>query len=222
MRVAGCTGRGQPCTGRGCVDHFQHEFVLGYPDQDPDTRINELASILESVVPVRVTSRLMNELYSKLIVNSCITSLGALTGLMLGEMLARKKARILFLEIIREAMEVAYIMKIDVPPYGGKLDYYKLIAYSGFRGRIKQHLTLRAIGMKYRRLKSSSLQSLERGKMTEIDYLNGFIASNGTEFGVPVNVNRTIVEMVHEIELGKRKITVSNLDDERFTKYYHK
>lgn len=76
------------------------------------------------------------------------------------------------------------------------------------------------IGLKYRRLKSSSLQSLERGKLTEIDYLNGFIARNGKEFGVPVPVNSAIVKMIHEIEVGRREISLNNLDDWRFVKYY--
>jgi len=196
------------------------DFVIGYPDREPDGALVELASILGSILPVRVSSDLMGQLYSKLIINSCITSLGAITGLLLGKMLLRRKARVLFIEIIREAMELAYIMKINVAPYGGRLDYYRFISYKGWSGSARRNILILAIGLKYRRLKSSSLQSLERGKLTEIDYLNGFIARNGKKFGVPVPVNSTVVKMIHEIELGSRDISPENLDDWRFVKYY--
>jgi len=43
---------------------------------------------------------------------------------------------------------------------------------------IRRHLVIMVIGFKYRRLKSSSLQSLERGKLTEVDYFNGYIVRN--------------------------------------------
>jgi 2-dehydropantoate 2-reductase len=196
------------------------DFVIGYPGRVPDGALIELATILESILPVRISSELMEHLYSKLIINSCITSLGAITGLLLGNMLLRRKARILFIEIIKEAMELAYIMKINVAPYGGKLDYYRFIGHKGWKGKLVQHLLIMFIGLKYRRLKSSSLQSIERGRLTEIDYLNGFIARNGKEYGVPVPVNSTVVKMIHEIELGKREISPVNLDDWRFAKYY--
>lgn len=197
------------------------DFVIGYPEREPDARLTELAMILGSVLPVRISAGMIGQLYSKLIINSCITSLGAITGLLLGDMLNRRKARILFIEIIKEAMELAYIMKIDVAPYGGKLDYYRFIGYRGVMGNIRRHMLILLIGMKYRRLKSSSLQSLERGKLTEIDYLNGFIARNGKQYGVPVPVNTAIVDIIHEIERGERRITAGNLDDGKFMKYYN-
>lgn len=221
-RVVGCiVGWGATMQTQGDVALTSGgDFVIGYPGREPDGALVELATILGSVLPVRISSELMGQLYSKLIINSCITSLGAITGLLLGKMLLKRKARILFIEIIREAMELAHIIKINVAPYAGKLDYYSFISHKGLRGGLRQHLLILAIGLKYRRLKSSSLQSLERGRPTEIDYLNGFIARQGKEFGVPVPVNAAIVLMIHEIELGKRDISPINLDDWRFVKYY--
>jgi 2-dehydropantoate 2-reductase len=116
----------------------------------------------------------MGELYSKLIINSCINSLGVIGGVTLGKLLANQKAREVFFEIMREAMSVADAMHIKVEPAGGgKLDYYRLLAQSGMFAAMKRYLTIRVVGFKYRRIKSLSLQSLERGRETEIDFLNG-------------------------------------------------
>jgi 2-dehydropantoate 2-reductase len=78
---------------------------------------------------------------------------------------------------------------------------------------------IRVIGFKYRKLKSSTLQSLERGRLTEIDYLNGYIVRNADVHGVPVPVNTTIVRMVHEIEQKKRKISPDNFNDPIFDRF---
>ena len=70
---------------------------------------------------------------------------------------------------------------------------------------------IRLIGLKNRRLKSSSLQSLERGKSTEIDYLNGYIVKKAQQFNIPVPVNQKLVSIVKDIETGKIKINRENL-----------
>ena len=62
-------------------------------------------------------------------------------------------------------------------------------------------------------MKSSSLQSLERGKPTEIDYINGFITTKARELGVPTLINDLIVTQIKEIEAGKRSISLTNIDE---------
>jgi 2-dehydropantoate 2-reductase len=51
--------------------------------------------------------------------------------------------------------------------------------------------------------KSSMLQDLERGRRTEIDFINGYVAQLGRKAGVPVSMNAAITDLVHLIEQGK-------------------
>jgi 2-dehydropantoate 2-reductase len=67
--------------------------------------------------------------------------------------------------------------------------------------------------LKYRKLKSSSLQSLERGRKTEVENYNGYIAAKGRELGIDTPVNEKLTCMVREIEQGKRKIDPENFDE---------
>jgi 2-dehydropantoate 2-reductase len=195
------------------------DFIIGYSGRKQDQYLQSLAEVLSSVVPVRVTDNIIGHLYSKLIINSCITSLGAVCGMYLGKMLSISKARKIFIEIIREAVVVAGKMGIRIEVFGGRLDFNKFIEDSGMIAGFKRHLMLLLIGFKYRKLKSSSLQSLERGKLTEIDFLNGYIVKNGTRLGVPVPVNSAIVDMIHEIEQGTRKLTPENFDNPVFNRF---
>jgi 2-dehydropantoate 2-reductase len=189
------------------------EFVIGNIDGKPGPCLAPLQGIMNAVLPTRISEGILSELYSKLIVNACITSLGALCGLTMGEMLASKQARGLFITVMREAIAVAEASNLRVAPYGGKLDYYRFLGPGGFVGDLRRHLVIRAIGCKYRRLTSSSLQSLQRGQKTEIDWLNGYICNEGHRLGVATPVNDRIVEMIHEIEAGKRRITAENFRD---------
>lgn len=168
---------------------------------------------------MEISDNIMGSLYSKLIINSCITSLGAVCGLYLGEMLSIGRIRNIFIEIMREAMAVADAMGLQVEDYGGKINYYKFLQGSGFVSHFKRNALIRIIGFKHRRLKSSSLQSLERGKPTEIDFLNGYIVMNSRAYEVPVPVNDKIVSMIKEIEEDKRRITLENFDDPFFSKF---
>ncbi|MFZ5584748.1 MAG: ketopantoate reductase family protein [Thermodesulfobacteriota bacterium] len=213
-RVVGCVvGWGATMLGpaRLCMTSTG-EFVLGRLERPPDTAVAAIAGMLSSIVPARASANILGELYSKLIVNACINSLGALTGLYLGQMLARADARRIFIAIMREAMAVADAMGLSVPPGGGgKLDYRRFLAGAGGLARTRRNLMIRLIGLKYRRLKSSTLQSLERGRPTEIDFLNGYIVQKGRELGVATPVNAAIVAMVKEIEAGGRRIDPANL-----------
>jgi 2-dehydropantoate 2-reductase len=220
-RVIGCvTGWGATMESPGnLIMTSKGDFILGYPGKAPDNHLKNIADILSSVVPVKTTDNIMGHLYAKLIINSCITSLGAICGLYLGKMLSIMKVRRIFIEIIREAVRVADCMNLRIGLLAGKIDFNKFIRGDSLFSNLSRHLLIIIIGFKYRRLKSSSLQSLERGKKTEIDFLNGYIVRNGNRLGVPVPVNAIIVDMLHEIELEKREISIHNFDDPFFRRF---
>jgi 2-dehydropantoate 2-reductase len=218
-RVIGCVvGWGASMHGPGELEITSGgEFVIGSLDSQSEEKLPLIKGMLDEVAPTRFSGNIMGELYAKLIINSCINSLGVIAGKKLGELLAMKKARKIFIAIMREAMAVAAAMKIKVEPGGGgKLDYYRFLKEGGVISQMKRDLLIRVIGFKYRRIKSSSLQSIERGHKTEIDYLNGYICARGRQHGVPTPINDSVVKMVKEIEEGERGMTPENLKDARF------
>ncbi len=212
-RTVGCVvGWGGTFHGPGKVEMSSGgECVLGNWNREADAALHRLAMIMGHVIEIRKVDNILSELYSKMMINSCITTLGVLSGLYLGELMKIKKVRNIFIEIVREALLVAGAMGVAVAPGAkGKLDFYKFVAH-GLLANFRSHLTIRVIGIKYRKLKSSSLQSLERGRKTEINNYNGYISEKGREFGIPTPVNEQLTRMVHEIEEGQRKIGSENL-----------
>jgi len=60
---------------------------------------------------------------------------------------------------------------------------------------------------------SSSFRSLGRGKPTEVDYYKRYNRKKGIEMGIDTPINKSIVQMIKEIESGKRKIEARNFFD---------
>jgi 2-dehydropantoate 2-reductase len=213
--VIGCVvGWGASNNGDGALEVTSTgEFVIGNLERPPGPRLAQVQRILTSVNPTRISDNIIGELYAKLIINACINSLGVIGGVRLGALLADKKARTICIKLMREALAVAEAMGIRVEPAGGgKLDYYSFLAGEGLMNRMKRHLVIRMIGYQYRRIKSSSLQSLERGHRTEVDFLNGYICENGRAQRVPTPVNDAVRQMVKAIENNERKMGMANFE----------
>jgi len=115
-------------------------------------------------------------------------------------------------------MAVADAMDLKVEMMS-KLDYYSFLGSKGLLSQLRRHLIIKIMGFKYRRLKSSSLQSLERGKPTEILFLNGYIQKKGKEYQIDTPVNDKVIEIVQDIETGKKQIGISNFDDPVFDEF---
>ena len=65
----------------------------------------------------------------------------------------------------------------------------------------------------YGDIKPSMLQDLERGRKTEIDFINGYVVTLGHASGVPVHMNATITGLVHQIERGDLQPTPDRMND---------
>lgn len=119
-RVLGCVvGWGATNKGPGELEvTSEGEFVIGNMDHEIDKRLPSVQEMLSAVCPTRISENIMGELYSKLIINSCINSLGVIGGVTLGKLLANREARKIFFQIMREAMSVAEAMGIQLNPRG--------------------------------------------------------------------------------------------------------
>ncbi len=186
---------------------------VGEVDGPVTERIRRLAAVLEAASPVITTDNMRGALWSKLAINSTITPLGALTGKTLGAMLKRRRPREVFLRLYQEVVDTSRALGVRLERIAANPGLLYLPQNAGAVRRFTKDALVRVVGYKYRKLKSSSLQSLERGRKTEIDYLNGYVVAKAREAGVDVPVNEALVRLIKEIEAGKRKIDTKNLDD---------
>ena len=217
--VGGIIGFGATMHKPGVVEMTSKgEIVIGELNGEITERVQILKSILDNVIDTRITGNIWGAKYSKLLINACITTMGAVSGLTLGEMLSKPEFRKVFRHILYEGVEVAKRKGIKLEKISGVAIHKLAASNREIEGKLclskyYKDLIIRIIGRKYKNLKSSSLQSLERRRKTEVDYINGIIVKYGKETGFATPVNEKIVKIVHEIEEGKREISLQNLNE---------
>ena len=55
------------------------------------------------------------------------------------------------------------------------------------------------------------LQDLEKGRLTEVDMINGYVCRVGDECGVDTPYNDALVDIVHKMERGELPRSMENL-----------
>jgi 2-dehydropantoate 2-reductase len=70
---------------------------------------------------------------------------------------------------------------------------------------LAKHALLLAVGFRYRRMKSSMLSAIERGRTPAVDFLNGEVVDHAREHGLRVPVNTRVRDTVWAIAQGKKK-----------------
>jgi len=214
-RVLGCAvGWGATVHEPGKLEKTSEgKFIIGTINNQGCNHINFLKETLSLVAKIKYTNNIYGTLYSKLIINSCITTLGAICGLTLGQMLSKYKFRKIFIDTICEAVKVGRAKGIVIEKYAEKIDFNEFADRNSFIAILKKHLIIFMVGLKYRKLKSSSLQSLQTGRATEIDFLNGYIVDKARENNVNTPVNNLLIRLVKEIEKGIRTISPDNFNN---------
>lgn len=190
-------------------------FTLGQPFSSAGTPLDAehdaLTRALESVGPVEVTQNLKGKRWSKLAINCGISTLGTLGGDRLGALMPHRFVRRLCLEIMTEVVEVARKEHVRLEKVSGTLDLEWIAlnesekAAAGSPSLVAKHGLLLAVGFRFRRMKSSMLSAIERGRTPAVDFLNGEVVERGKKHGVPTPVNAKGRELVWAISEGKKK-----------------
>ena len=192
-------------------------FTLGRTDGLPDAREVELAQALERIGPVETTKNLMGKRWSKLAINCAISTLGTLGGERLGTLMQRRFVRRLALAIMTETVHVARKEKVTLEKVSGTLNLGWIALTedekraAGSPGLLAKHALLLAVGFRYRRMRSSMLSAIERGRVPAVDFLNGEVVDHAERHGVPVPVNARLRDEVWRLSKGQAKPSIDHL-----------
>ncbi|AUX48051.1 hypothetical protein SOCE26_095780 [Sorangium cellulosum] len=186
-------------------------FVLGRLDGASDTRLHELARILEAIGPTTVTDNLAGARWSKLAINCAISSLGTVGGDRLGALLRHRFVRRLALEVMTETVQVARAAGVRLEKVAGTLDLDWIALTDAERtavgspGLFAKHALILAVGARYRRLRSSMLAAIERGRPPAVDFLNGEVVARGAALDIATPINAAVRDEVLAIAARTRK-----------------
>lgn len=135
-------------------------------------------------VPCRVSDNVDVDLWAKLTTNCAYNGMSALTRMKYGPLAASAAGRALLASLTHETVAVAQASGVSLDEAATLAAVYRL-------AEAMPEAT------------SSTAQDIARGRGTEIDELNGFVARRGEALGVPTPVNRTVHALVKLLE-GRR------------------
>jgi len=167
----------------GHIQHFGRGDLVVGPETERTLRL--VAQFGRCGVPCRVSNNIEGELWTKFVINCALNAVSALGQAKYGRIAASADGRKLLESIVDETMEVAHALHLVLP---------------GMEDRAAAQAGVMKIATQMTEQFSSTGQDLNRGKRTEIDSLNGYIARRGADLGVPTPVNHTLYTLVKLLE----------------------
>lgn len=193
-------------------------FQIGRLSGAVDDHVKRIGELLEAIGPVTLTQNLRGARWSKLALNCAVSSLGTIAGERLGPVVRVRRYRRLALEIMTECVAVAKAEGVKLEKVSGTLDLDWVAlseadkVSSGSMSLTAKHALILAVGLRYRRMRSSMLAAIERGRKPAIDFLNGEVVSRGAKHGIATPVNARIVDTVWKIARGEVTSSRETLD----------
>ena len=185
-------------------------FSLGAISKQRSKHFAKVKELLEMMGTVDVEENFLGTRWSKLLINAAFSGMSAVLGCTFGEAAGPKDSRRIVQALIKECIDVCQVGGIRIEPVQGK-DIVKLLNYTNALKRAFSFFIIPIAIRKHAKLKASMLQDLEKGKLTEVDAINGAVSEYGRMVNFPTPVNDKVVEIIHRIEQGELKPCFDNL-----------
>lgn len=148
--------------------------------EHPVSKVADLFS--RAGVPCRISENIQADLWVKLVMNCCYNAISALCSAQYGPLSENPCAQDIMRQVITEIIAVAHAARIEIPDTDSLM-----------QSALK-------LGAAIPSAISSTAQDVGRGRRTEIDSLNGYVARRGKELGVATPVNQTLCSLVKLLE----------------------
>lgn len=159
------------------------QTYIGELDGRVSARISHIAEVLRGAgLDTRVSENILGTMWDKLLVNVATGALTGITMLTYGQLYSEPLLRETALAAVAEAIAVARAAGVTLS-----------------LTEPEQAWNLASAGLPAS-FKTSMLQSLEKGSITEIDFINGAVVRLGQRHGIATPVNATLVACIKGIE----------------------
>lgn len=185
------------------IHNFEGSWILGNPFGPNGENVYKVCDILREAFNVVESEDIMGMKYLKIFVNAnnCVP---AILGVSMQEAFKDLEISRIAISIWREGLDVvnkAGIKLTSLPDFPLER-LVKLTAMPSLEAA--KVFSQMMVNLSKEPLFGSILQSIQRGKTSEIDYINGeFVAiAKKNDFSAPLN--EKLVEMVHEVEKNRK------------------
>lgn len=190
--------------------NFKGDWIVGRPYSPIDAKTHEVIGVLKSAFEVVLTDDIMGMKWLKLFINfnNCIP---ALTGKSMQETFANLDMCRLSVLLLREGVDVVHkanISLVSLPHFPvDRILGLTAMPVDQAAGILQQTLTT----LSEEPLYGSILQSIQRKKSTEIDFINGEVTCMATQMRFEAPLNKLMVSKVHDVERTGQFLTFDEI-----------
>jgi 2-dehydropantoate 2-reductase len=169
-------------------------------------QLEKLNLLLDSVIPSEISDNILGVLWSKL-TYTCLGYFGSLADASLTTSCASDADRRVLTEFFAEVVAVGK---------AGGVRFIPLTEYnpSDFHPGNPFAERLAAVNAMAKSWKADDrkgpLRQLQKGIKTEVDFTLGHVVREGEKARIPTPLCRKLLDMIHELETGKRKLSPQN------------
>lgn len=176
-------------------------MVVGELDGSRTDRLARLEQVLRSITPeARQTSTIGGQVWSKLLLNSTFSGLGAAAGCLYRDVASDPVGREAALGLWAEGYDIAVALGMDLGEIYGFGPAELVVRPGDDPGRA--HAVLERLMAQAGATKASMLQDLERSRKTEVDVINGGVVAAARSIERPAPLNAELTRIIHEHEEG--------------------
>lgn len=199
--------------GPGVVVETRKEggFVIGELDGSDTERVHGIASIMSGCGKIKISHNIMGLLWSKLIWNSMLNPLTAISGFGTGKILQVDQYRRLAIEIGKEGYVVSNKHKIQLEPLTLMGIDPRRLNPSRPTEMQAEEAALKLLPEPLDKMPSMA-QDIMKSRKTEIDYINGIVFQYGKKLGIPTPINEEVIQVLHSVEDKKLNQSPKLLD----------
>lgn len=190
-------------------------FRVGEPHGRITERVEELVGWFAQIDSSKATTNLWGERWTKLVQNGMGNGVTAATGMTSGDCLRNDIVRRLQIKLAGEAVRVGQALGYQLEKIRGfEADVFARAAEGDAAALAQIEPTLipqEGANPRGAIQRPSMAQDMIKGRRTEIDAMNGYIAAKGAEIGVPAPNHAMLTEIVTRVERGELKQSPANL-----------
>lgn len=169
-------------------------------------QLEKLNALLDAVIPSEITDNIRGVLWSKL-TYTCLGYFGSLADASLTTGCASDADRRVLAEFFAEVVAVGKAGGVRFIP----LTEYNPSDFHPDNPFVERLAAVNAMAKSWHPDdRKGPLRQIQKGIKTEVDYTLGHVVREGEKAGIPTPLCRRVLEMIHELETGKRTLSEKN------------
>ena len=190
-------------------------LYVGHLHGKTTPRLESLQSMLNQVMETEITDNILGVLWSKL-TYTCLGYYGSLADASLvtscADPAGRRNLTEFFAEVVAvgKALDARFIPLAEYNPPG--------LFIRAIPSRNASRRSTNSPSPGKRDDRKGPLRQIQKGIKTEVDFTLAYVVGEGEKLKIPTPLCRKVLDMIHELESGRRKLSLDNYAELRASK----